>query len=62
MSHNELCQYCSDLQRAERLFADQKNGVVLDVDINSIFRAIYRQKFNAEFYGVPYVSVFVEVA
>lgn len=62
MSHNELCQYCSDLQRAQRLFADQKSGVVLDVDINSIFRTIYRQKFDAEFYGVPYVSVFGEVA
>ena len=58
MSHNELCQYCSDLQRAQKLLADQKNGVVLSVDIHSIFRAISRQKFDAEFYGKPYMSVF----
>ena len=62
MSYNDLCQYCSDLQKAQGLFADQKNGVVLNVDIASIFRTIYRQKFDAEFYGVPYVSVFGEVA
>lgn len=58
MSHDDLCQYCHDLQRAQVLLAVQKSGVVLQVDIHSIFRSISRRKFDAEFYGIKYVSVF----
>lgn len=62
MSYNDLCNYCSDLQRAQKLLADHKNGVVLEVDIHSIFRGIKRRKFDAEFYGIKYVSVFEGVS
>lgn len=60
MSHNELCYYCSDLQKAQGLLAEQRNGVVLQVDIHAIFRSIHIRRFNAEFYAVPYISVFEE--
>jgi hypothetical protein len=62
MSYNDLCNYCSDLQRAQGLLADQYNGVVLQVDIHAIFRSIKRRKFDAEFYGIKYISVFEGVS
>lgn len=53
MSYDDLCNYCSDLQRAQRLLAE-------GVNVRSIFISIKIQKANAELYGMPYISVFKE--
>ena len=62
MSHDDLCNYCNDLQRAQKLLEDQYNCRVLQVDIHAIFRTISRRKFDAEFYDIKYVSVFEGVS
>lgn len=58
MSNEEFATYTADSQRANRMFIDHMENRAYYPDLHIIFRTINRRKFDAEFYGKPYISVF----
>jgi len=56
MTQNEFAKYHNDLVRVEKLY--ETEGATPFV--SSLFRNLYKQKFNADMYGTPYTSIFEE--
>lgn len=62
MTKQEFITFSNDVQKANKIFKEQLNGNMLDIDLAPIYRNINKQKFNADMYGEPYISVFKGVS
>ena len=51
MTPNEFAVYTSDIQKADKMFSQHK-------DVSCEYREIFKRKFEADMYDIPYVSVF----
>lgn len=58
MTNQEFAVFTNDRTRADAIFSEQLKGNMLEVDLTPIYRNINKQKFEADMYGKPYVSVF----
>lgn len=62
MTYDEFATYHNDVVKASKIFQEQLKGNMLNIDLAIIYRNINKQKFNADMYDEPYVSVFEEVS
>lgn len=58
MTEKEFATFHNDKVKAYKIFNEQMNGNMLNIDLAAIFRNINKQKFEADMYDIPYISVF----